>query len=165
MGKKIKLSDLSDPEKLKKHQPELDSYFDKGGTWQELLGYDPDKMEDHYKTGYNLYQSAEFKKAGGVFSYLTMLNPYEYKYWMGLGLAKQSEHFFEEAIVAYIVAESVDPEEPLPHFSLAQCYYALQLFDETKDHLNKAVKVAKMTPEDQEIKRKATILLQNLPKL
>ncbi len=164
MGYEIKLDELMDLEKSKKHEPALRAYFEQGGTWQDLLKFDNNTMEAQYKVGFDLYQSADFKKAGGVFSYLTILNPYEEKYWMGLGLSKQSQKLFEEAVVAYLVVEAVTPQNPRPHLNLAQCFHALKESDDVKKHLKKAVALSAMKAEYQQINRDAQHLLDNYPK-
>lgn len=161
---KIKLDELMDWEKAKEHEPALRTYFEEGGTWQDLLKFDSNTMEAQYKIGYDLYQSADFKKAGGVFSYLTILNPYEEKYWMGLGMSKQSQSRFEEAIVAYLVVEAITPEDPRPHLNLAQCFHALKESGEAKNHLRKAIELSSKNAEYRQIRHDAELLLDNYPK-
>jgi len=164
MSKRIKVSELLNPKKAEKYQPELMHYFEQGGTWQDLLGYDQNTMAVQYKTAYEFYQSADFKKAAEAFSYLTMLNPYEYTYWMGFAIAKQSDRAFEEAIVAYTMAEAIVPENPIPHLHLAQCYWAIQQRDKTVEHLKKAIEIAGNEPQHQEVRLKAEAIYKNLPK-
>lgn len=164
MPKKIKITELLDPTKAEKYRPQLTHYFEQGGTWQELLGFDSNTMAAHYQKAYELFQSADFKKAAAAFSYLTMINPYEYTYWIGLAVAKQSDRSFEEAIVAFHMAEAIDIKNPLPHLHLAQCYYAIQQKEKVTDHLKKAIEVAGSAPEYQQIRQKAEMLLKNLPK-
>jgi type III secretion system low calcium response chaperone LcrH/SycD len=164
MTDNIKISDLLNSKTFEKHQSELVRYFEDGGTWKELLSFDENTLATQYKIAYDLYQSAQFEKASAAFSYLTILNPYEFSYWMGLAVSKQSGRAYEEAIVAYTIADAIQPENPSPHLNLAQCFYALQQRDQTVEHLNQAIAVAGNHPEYRDIKRKATALLQNLPK-
>lgn len=164
MVKKIKVSELLDPKKAEKYQPELMHYFEQGGTWQELFGYDANTVAAQYKVAYDLFQAADYKNAAAAFSYLVTLNPYEYTYWMGLGVSKQSERLFEEAIVAYTMAEAIDPKNPLPHLYLAQCFYTLQQKDKTIEHLKQAITVAGKQEAFQEVRQKAEALLKSLPR-
>ena len=161
--KRIKIAALLDPKKAEKYQPELMNYFEKGGSWEELLGYDTNVMAAQYKVAYDLYQSADFKNAASAFSYLTVLNPYEHTYWMGLALCKQADRSYEEAIVAYTMAEAIHPEHPVAHLHLAQCYYAIQQREKVTEHLKQAIEVAGKIPEFQEIRQKAESLLHHLP--
>lgn len=126
MSESMKLGDLLKPETFQEHKEELLAYFRKGGTWHALLGYTDEVMEGYYAKAYALYQGADYQNANTAFFYLTTLNPYEYRYWMGLGLTQQRQGSYEEALVSYTCAEAVDPTHPMPHFHLAQCYHALQ---------------------------------------
>ena len=164
MSGPIKITDLLDPKKFDKHKDQLFHYFEKGGTWQALLGYDVDVMQMQYKKAYDLYQKADFKNAADAFSYLTMLNPYDYNYWMGLGISKQSDRQYEEAIVSYTSATAMEPENPLPHLHLAQCFYALNVRESAVEHLNQAIQIAGSRPEYHEIRLKAQAILKHLPK-
>lgn len=164
MKKRIKISELLDPDTFEKYKDDLIHYFEKGGTWQELLKYDQGLLNRQYNRGLELYQQAEYKNAAALFSYLTTLNPYEYRFWMGLGFAKQSDRSYEEAIVSYTAAGALDSEQPLPFLHAAQCYYALQLRELALENLQKTVEIAKDKPEHHETYRKAEILLNNFPK-
>lgn len=163
MQKRIKITELLNPENFNKHKDELMTYFDKGGTWQELLGYEQNLMQSHYKKAYDLFNQADYKNAAAAFSYLTMLNPYEYHYWMGLGISKQSDRLYEEAIVSYTAAEAMDPENPLPHLHLAQCFYALNVRELAVKHLESAINISANRPEYQQIGQKASTILKHLP--
>jgi type III secretion system low calcium response chaperone LcrH/SycD len=164
MGKRIKITELLDTKNFEKHKDELMGYFEKGGTWQELLGYDNHLMQAQYKKAYDLYHNADYKNASAAFSYLTTLNPYEYTYWMGLGMCKQSERLFEEAVVSYTAAEAVNPENPTPHLHLAQCFHALNVQDQAIEHLNQAISVAGNRSEYKEVRDIASAILNQLPK-
>lgn len=164
MSEAISLTDLLNPENFDKYKDKLASYFGKGGTWQELLGYDDNLMQLQYQKAYDFYQNADYHNASAAFSFLTMINPYQYDYWMGLGSSKQSERHFEEAIVSFTAAEAMNPEEPAPHLQLAQCFYALNVLEETTNQLKLAIKIAGERPEFQEIRKMAISILTQLPR-
>jgi len=164
MVRTIKITDLLDKSQFGQYQDELIHYFERGGTWQDLLHYDDNVLQTQYQKGYELYHKADYKNAAAAFSYLTLLNPYNYNFWMGLGIAKQSERLYEEAIVSYTAAEAMDPEHPLPHLHLAQCYYALTLREKAVEQLQKAVSLAGESVEYNEVRLKAATILQHLPK-
>lgn len=164
MTKKINITDLLNPATFDQHKDQLLEYFGKGGTWQHLLGYSEERMMGHYKRAYDYYQHAQFKEASDCFSYLTMINPYQYHYWMGLGMAKQNEQLYEEALVSYTAAEGIEPQNPLTHLHLSQCYHALQLSDLAIQHLQTAIELAKEKEEFDEVRKKATVILNHLRK-
>ncbi len=164
MARTVKITDLLVSSKFDQHKEELTNYFEKGGTWKELLNYDENLLQTQYKKAYDLYQKADYKNAAAIFSYLTVLNPYEYNFWMGLGISKQSDRLYEEAIVSYTIAEAMDAENPLPHLHLAQCFYALQAREQAVEHLKRAIEVSGERPEYQEVRLKASTILKHLPK-
>jgi type III secretion system low calcium response chaperone LcrH/SycD len=164
MAHTIKITDLLDKDQFTQHQEVLIHYFENGGTWQDLLHYDENVLQTQYQKAYDLYHKADYKNAAAAFSYLTVLNPYNYNFWMGLGIAKQSDRLYEEAIVSYTAAEAMDPQHPLPHLHLAQCFYALHVRDEAVKHLQQAVTLSAERTEYQEVRLKASTILQHLPK-
>lgn len=164
MTKKIKLSELVNPKYFDKHKEDLLHYFEKGGTWQEALGYDRNMMEGEYKKAYDFYMQGDFQTASAAFTYLTTLNPYEYDYWMALGISKQAERSYEEALVSYTVAHALNEDHPLPHLHLAQCYLAIQQKELMLEHLQKTIETASDKEEFKDIKYKAQVILKNLSK-
>jgi type III secretion system low calcium response chaperone LcrH/SycD len=164
MSSQIKITDLLDAKQFNKHKDKLLDYFNRGGTWKDLLGYDEALLKAQYKKAYELYQNADYKNAAAAFSFLTMLNPYEFNFWMGLGMSKQSERFFEEAVVSYTAAEAMEPDNPVPHLHLAQCYHAMNLKDESVEQLQETIHLAGDKAEHQEIKKIASTILNHLPK-
>ncbi len=164
MTKKVKITELLNPKKFEKYKDDLVKYFGNGGTWESLLGYDEDVMMAQYKKAYDLYQQAQYKDAAACFSYLTTLNPYQYSYWMGLGISKQSDRLYEEALVSYTAAEAIDPDNPLPHLHLSQCYYALRLNEPAIEHLKRVLETAGDKAEYAEVRKKAQVILDHLRK-
>lgn len=164
MSKKVRITDLLNPQKFNKYKDDLTHYFGNGGTWQSLLGYDESVMRAQYKKAYDLFQEAQYKDAAAAFSYLTVLNPYEYSYWMGLGIAKQSDRLYEEALIGYVAAEALDPDNPLPHLHQAQCFHALQLTDQAIEHLKLTIETARDQAEYAEVVSKAETILKYLNK-
>ncbi len=162
MSQKVKITDLLNPHNYDKYKDDLVRYFGNGGTWQSLLGYSEDVMMAQYKKAYDLFQNAEYKDAAACFTYLTTMNPYQYTYWMGLGISKQSENHYEEALVSYTAAEAIEPENPIPLLHLSQCYYALQLNDLAIESLERAIKTAGDKPEHAQARQKAQVILDHL---
>ncbi|MEZ5315122.1 MAG: SycD/LcrH family type III secretion system chaperone [Chlamydiales bacterium] len=164
MNKKIETKELFNPNNIKKYEDDLVEYFGKGGTWQNLLGYDTDLMEVQYKKAYELLHHAQYKEAAAAFSYLTILNPYQYTYWMGLGIAKQNQQLYAEALTSYTAAEAIEPNNPIPHLNLSQCYYALELNEQAIRHLKFAIEIANDKSEYLEVLKKAQVILEYLTK-
>lgn len=143
MSKTIPLQELLDPETLKKHEPALLKYLEEGGTWQEILGYDAEVMEDYYATAQTSYEEREYAVAIGGFQYLTLLNPYEYRHWFGLGCAQHAAGKFEEAIAAYTAAGAIELNNPFPELHIAQCLAALDLLSDAIARVEEVLPLAR----------------------
>lgn len=142
MAKPVKVKELIDPEQLKQHLPEINDFFEKGGTWQLLMGITNEELELHYAQAYEAYAAGQLETATAIFTTLSMMNPYEMKYWFGLGAAKQLLQEYEAAIVAYSIAAVLDETNPTPHFHAGQCYFILQEGIKCVEHLEKALSCA-----------------------
>ena len=113
-------------------------------TIQEVKGLSDEQMEAIYSMGYNLYQNAKYEDATQVFTWLTMLNPFQSKYWMGLGGALQMSKDFDWALQTYAMAAVVgEPRYPTPHLHAGECYMS-------KGDLDEAVKGFKMAMDFSE---------------
>jgi type III secretion system low calcium response chaperone LcrH/SycD len=142
MDKKLKVKDLIDPEQLNQHLPEINEFFEQGGTWQLLMGITSAELELHYTQAYEAYSAGKLETATALFTTLSMMNPYEQKYWFGLGATKQLLQEYEAAIVAYTIAGILDEANPTPHFHAGQCHYALQDGIKCVECLEKAITCA-----------------------
>lgn len=100
-------------------------FIKKGGTFQEVKGLDEATMETTYAVAYNLYNSKKYEDAEKVFMFLSLMNHYEKKYFLGLGACRQVLKKNKEAIEAYIYASLLDLEDPMPPFYAASCHMAM----------------------------------------
>jgi type III secretion system low calcium response chaperone LcrH/SycD len=139
MDKPVKVKDLIDPEQLKQHLPEINDFFEKGGTWQLLMGITNAELELHYAQAYEAYVAGQLETATAIFTTLSMMNPYEMKYWFGLGATKQLLQEYEAAVLAYTISSVLDESNPTPLFHAGQCHYALQERDNCIESLEKAL--------------------------
>jgi type III secretion system low calcium response chaperone LcrH/SycD len=112
------LEKLRDPDIIRRQISE-------GRTFQEVLGYTQDKMENFYVTAYNLFQKQEYEKAADAFIFLTTLNPYVHNYWLGLGMSEQLNESYHSGLLAYAMAILTDMQNPLPHYHSAKCYLGI----------------------------------------
>lgn len=104
------IKDLMDPTKFQRHLPELESYFEAGGTWQKLMKVSDEAMKEHYARGYAQYKEGEYDEAIQCFTALTILDPYKKEFWFGLGAAHEMVGKREEAIDAYEMCLAIDEE-------------------------------------------------------
>lgn len=136
---KIKLADIADGTLSSDQSGMLHKYFQNGGTWQELLQLKIEDVEEVYAKGYRYYKEGDFDKALAAFSSLIQLNPYVSKHWISIGAVQQAKEEYAEALFAYELALSMEETNISALFFSAQCLYALERIQETKEALKKIV--------------------------
>lgn len=117
ISKKVQVK-LKDKEWLKKQ-------IAKGKTAQEILGFSNEAMEKFSESAFKLLENRREEDALNAFVFLVTLNPYHFRYWLGLGLASQLTQDYEAAIDAYEMAAACELENPFPYFYLAKCLFAI----------------------------------------
>jgi type III secretion system low calcium response chaperone LcrH/SycD len=137
----------------------IDAFLNKGLALQDLKGIPDASMEAVYGMAYNLYNGGRFQDAETLFKYLTVLNHWEKKYWMGLGGARQVLGNYQEAIEAYAMATLIDMMNPMPHFQAAICHLGLGNIQEAQVALECVLEVVK---DGDPIKAKAQGLMDTL---
>jgi type III secretion system low calcium response chaperone LcrH/SycD len=100
-------------------------FIGKGGTFQDMKGIDDQVMDTTYSVAYNLYNNKKFEDAEKVFMFLSLMNHYEKKYFMGMGACRQVLKKHREAIESYVFASLLDLEDPRPPFYAAACHIAM----------------------------------------
>lgn len=100
-------------------------YLQQGGTIQDLYGISDQDMEVMFFAASRFLQRQSYKEASDSFLFLTFLNPYISKYWMGLGEGLRLFRDYEKAIEAYLLASIMDYEDPRPYFQSGSCFLAL----------------------------------------
>lgn len=70
-------------------------------------------------------QKGHYQQAIDAFELLTLREPLNSSYWMALGIARQEQKEYEEALDAYAIVQGLTFVDPLPAFYAAQCRFAL----------------------------------------
>jgi len=129
-------------------------------TPQELFGVTKPVLEKYYKSALSFLSDKKWGNARDAFMFLTFLNPYVHEFWVGLGIAEQSQSHFDKALQAYTLAEATDPEDPIPIANSFQCILALGEKEYAQYTLNKALKRCGEKEEFSSLK--AQLLLQEI---
>ncbi|MGM0440639.1 MAG: SycD/LcrH family type III secretion system chaperone [Chlamydiota bacterium] len=113
---------------------------------------DPDKLPPHaqeslYSIAYHCYQNHKIKDALVIFRFLTLLEPLEKKYWMGLAASRQVNKEYQSALSAYIFTALLDDKDPLPVFYAAECHKVLGQDDNALEALEESEKCARKNKE------------------
>jgi type III secretion system low calcium response chaperone LcrH/SycD len=129
-----------------KNQDKVIQELEEGKTAQEILEFSQETMAKFYRAAYMLFENKRYEDASNAFLFLASLNLNNYEYWLGLGMATQMCHQYEEAIDAYELAALCDITSPVPYFYLAKCLFAIH----DRESALQAIELAIETAEDQE---------------
>lgn len=121
----------------------LTEKIEEGKTFQEILGYTAQTLEQCYQIGLDLFENENYKDASAVFSLLTLLNPYFHNFWLCLAMSEQAQHHWEPALQAYVVAQWVDEKDPISYIYAAECHLRLKDYSHAIDNFDKAIALAK----------------------
>lgn len=89
---------------------------------KESMGLTQQFIESLYGTAYQMYKSGKYKDSGALFRLLTLTEPNDTRFTMGLGASKQMHKDYDEAIIAYHTCAYQDLTNPIPYFYLSECY-------------------------------------------
>lgn len=123
-------------------------------TNQKLLGVTDEVLDKYYQTAYTFIDEQKWPEASSAFTFLTFLNPFVHNFWICLGIAEQCQAKFQEALVAYTMAEATDPNDPTPIANSFQCAMALGEQEFATYCLNKALVCCGDKQEHAELKAK-----------
>jgi type III secretion system low calcium response chaperone LcrH/SycD len=106
-----------------------------------------DGIEALYAFGYGFYQSGNYEKAMHFFRFLTLIDIGNRKHWMGLGAAYQMLKQYERALQAYGQAALLDESDPYTHWHAAECFLAINNYEQAKEALTSTELTAKKYPQ------------------
>lgn len=104
----------------------LVSMVEKGlTTVAELRGITPDELEAVYALAYDYYRVGNYDSAEALFRFLTVMDHFSEKYWMGMAAVYQVKKRFKEAVRAYaFVAVTLNAKNVKASYYAAECYLA-----------------------------------------
>lgn len=123
-------------------------------TNQKILGVSDEVLERYYQTAWRLLEEKNWFDAMDAFLFLNFLNPFVHAFWIGLGIAQQSQKKYSDALVAYTMAEATDPTDPVAFANAFQCGLAIGEHDFAKYSLEKAIECCADKPEFADLKQK-----------
>lgn len=94
------------------------------GKWipKNALGITDAMTESLYSQAYRLYNTGKYDDAIELFRILTMCDPTESKFAMGLAACFHLLKDFKSAVGTYMLCSMMEPENPVPHFHASDCY-------------------------------------------
>lgn len=130
---------------------------------KSLAGVSDEKENAIYGQAYLLYNTGRYKDAAEVFRVLITINSTEPKYMMGLAACFHMMKEYDGAISTYMICSFLDPQSPVPHFHLSDCYLQLGDKPSAKAALLTAIKRSEGKPEFKTLKERSEITLRGLP--
>lgn len=132
----------------------VSEYLNKPNGIQELLEVSDETINLYYKAALQLLEEKRWEDAADAFLFLILLSPWVHNYWIGAGIADQSQGKFNDAIHYYTMAELTDPKDPILHANSFQCHVALKEMEAAKNSLLQALECCGDQPEHAELKAK-----------
>lgn len=127
-------------------------------TPKESYGLSNSTMQAFNKAASYLYESKEYEKAVGVYTFLSYLDPNEAAFWLGLGNAEYYCRCYEAALVAYEAAAEADPNDPQHFLFSSHCYDELGQIEKAIKCTDQALALIASRPNLVEWREKAANL-------
>lgn len=122
-------------------------------TLRSVAGYSDATMKAFYRAARSLFDQERFVDAADAFLFLATIDPIQYEFWQGLGMAEQAQARYEEALYAYSMANLAKFEDPHCHFYAGKCHYALGHIHEAIVSLNLALAFTAEQAKYDKVKR------------
>ena len=134
-----------------------------GATVAEASSISQDTLESLYALAHGFYTSSNYHDAQVVFQALTLYNPGDYRFWLGLAGCRQSQGQYESAIEAYQMAGVASQlKNPEPFFHAAHCLVKLGRREDAESALQGVLEIGAADPRYESVRQRAAALLKLL---
>lgn len=107
--------------------------------WKDMLGLTDATLQLLYRGAKQLIDKGHHPEAEAAFFFLTTVDFRQYPFWLGLGHAAFHLGNLNQAINAYEMASTCDPQAYWPHIFSANCFEALNDYEEALGSLELAL--------------------------
>lgn len=133
------------------------------GVWpQQQFNLSDELLAKYYEAATEFLEEKNWSEARDAFLFLAFLNPTYQNFWLGLGISEQTQAEFPSALAAYVMAEALDPENPVVHANAFQCHVAVGNHDLAERSYQRALEICGDKPEYAEVKSKVVQQKQRL---
>lgn len=152
----------------REHGKEMDK-ISKEALMQQMLpknalGLSDAMVEGVYSQAYRLYNTGKYKDASQLFRLLIMIDSTSSKYAMGLAACFHMMKEYSNAISTYALCAIIDPESPIPHYHVSDCYIQMKDSLSAIISLEMAIKRAGNKPQYQALIDRSLMTIESLKK-
>lgn len=109
-----------------------------GYSWKSLLGLSDETVSLLYQGAKKLFEAGHNPEAEAAFFFLTTVDFAQYAFWLGLGHAAFNLGNINQALNAYEMADTCQPNAIWPHIYMANCFEVLHDYEESLVSLQNA---------------------------
>lgn len=136
--------------------------FEQGMSFKDAVGISDESMESIYGHAYRSYNSGNYDEGRELFRVLTMLNPLEPKYLLGVAACNHMLKDYEKAIESYVSCTLMNADDPLPYYYASDCCLKINDISSALIFLQIVVDLAKDKKEYAIIKDRAQLTIDGL---
>lgn len=128
------------------------------------MGYKEEHLEFLYSNAYEQYKAGRYEDAAAAFKDLIYLNIKDYRFVMGLGSCLHRLKKYQDAVIRYVIAATIEPKNPYPFYYSIDC--ALQENDliSALVMVTNTIKICGKQKKHQELKESCKLLRKSLKK-
>ena len=108
-----------------------------------------------YEYAMELYNKKRYEEAGNILLVLIFLNPKVSAFWVGLGFSEEMKEVYQSALLSYLMALEVNPEDLKPALYAASMHLRLKEKEKAKFLLDQAIEQAGNDPKYAEVRTRA----------
>lgn len=110
---------------------------------KEFYNLSDHTLHSFYLVANYYYVQNRFQEAAEILFFLCLLDPLNAIYWQALGSANYFSGNYQDALYAYFVSFTLNPEgdDPRPLFYAARCYEAQLDFEKARDCIDAAIEI------------------------
>lgn len=101
--------------------------------FKDLLNVPETHIQGLYTIAYDFYQKNNLDSANNIFLLLTIYDPWNEKYWEGLGATLKMKHSYTEALVVYTVLSQLNQKKISYYLEMAEILFQTKQFDTARE--------------------------------
>lgn len=148
-------------EEKKERAQNLMKIFEKGMDPKELMGLSDTEVASIYSFAYSKLIKGKYEEAKELFKFLWSLEPNNYDFVISIGVCYHRLKDYAMASVYYMLADSIEPKDPLPYFYMYDCFMNLKHVESACIVLQAVIAKAGDRPEYIMMVERAKLLLES----